>query len=64
MDKWQLGGGYDIGRSNAKGIIIYHGITLLNTNSTGSLAFLKNIEGLYTTEVDGNKQTSKIWVWK
>jgi hypothetical protein len=56
--------GYDTGRSNNNGIIIYHGITFFDTNSTGKLAFLKNIEGLHTTEVDGNKQMTKIWQWK
>ena len=28
------------------------------------LAFLKNLTGLHTSEVDGNKQTTKIWEWK
>ncbi len=56
--------GYDIGRSNSNGIIIYHGITFFDTNSTGKLAFLKNIEGLHTTEVDGNRQMTKIWQWR
>lgn len=55
---------YDIGRSNIKGVIIYHGISFFNTNSTGKLAFLKNLEALHTTEVDGNKQTTKMWEWK
>ena len=56
--------GYDIGRSNNNGAIIYHGITFFDTSSTGKLAFLKNLVGLHTTEVDGNKQTTKIWEWK
>lgn len=55
---------YDIGRSNTNGVIIYHGISFFNTNSTGKLAFLKNLEALHTTEVDGNKQTTKMWEWK
>jgi hypothetical protein len=55
---------YDIGRSNTDGVIIYHGISFFNTNPTGKLAFLKNLEALHTTEVDGNKQTTKMWEWK
>jgi hypothetical protein len=55
--------GYDIGRSNIGGVITYHGITFFNTNSTGKLAFLKNLEGLHITEVEGNKQVTKIWEW-
>ncbi len=56
--------GFDIGRSNIKGVITYHGISFFNTNSTGKLAFLKNLEALHTTEVDGNKQTTEMWEWK
>ena len=55
--------GYDIGRSTIAGVITYHGITFFNTNSTGKLAFLKNLEGLHITQVDGNKQVTKIWEW-
>jgi hypothetical protein len=55
--------GYDIGRSNIGGVITYHGITFFNTNSTGKLAFLKNLEGLHITEVEGNKQVTRIWEW-
>ena len=56
--------GYGIGRSNVKGTIIFHGINFFNTNSTGKLAFLKNLEGLNISEVDGNKQTTRIYEWK
>jgi len=35
-----------------------------NTNSTGKLAFLKNLEGLHISEVDGNKRTDNIYEWK
>jgi hypothetical protein len=56
--------GYDIGRVNNNGVIIYHGITFFDTNSTGKLAFLKNLDGIHTTEVDCNNQTTKIWEWK
>ena len=43
---------------------IVHGLHIYSTNSTGKLAFLKNLTGLHTSEVDGNKQTIKIWEWK
>jgi hypothetical protein len=56
--------GYGIGRSNINGTITYHDIILFNTNSTGRLAFLKNIEGLHIAEADGNKRTTKIYEWK
>ena len=56
--------GYGIGRSNINGTTTYHDIILFNTNSTGRLAFLKNLEGLNISEVNGNKQTTKIYEWK
>lgn len=56
--------GYGNGRSNINGTITFHGINFFNTNSTGKLAFLKNLEGLNISEVDGNKQTTKIYEWK
>ena len=56
--------GYGIGRFNINGTITYHDIILFNTNSTGRLAFLKNLEGLHIAEADGNKRTTKIYEWK
>lgn len=56
--------GYGNGRSNINGTITFHGINFFNTNSTGKLAFLKNLEGLNISEVNGNKQTTKIYEWK
>jgi hypothetical protein len=56
--------GYGNGRSNINGTITFHGINFFNTNSTGKLAFLKNLEGLNISEVDGSKQTTKIYEWK
>ena len=56
--------GYGIGRSNINGTTTYHDIILFNTNSTGRLAFLKNIEGLHIAEADGNNRTTKIYEWK
>lgn len=56
--------GYGDGRSNINGTTTYHDIIFFNTNSTGKLAFLKNLEGLHISEVDGNKRTAKIYEWK
>jgi hypothetical protein len=56
--------GYGIGRSNINGTITYHDIILFNTNSTGRLAFLKNLEGLSIASDNGNKITQKIYEWK
>lgn len=56
--------GYGVGRSNTNGTITYHDIIFFNTNSTGKLAFLKSLEGLLISEVDGNKRTTKIYEWK
>lgn len=55
--------GYDIGISNNKSTITYHGITFFDTNSTGKMSFLKNLIGLHMTKVVGNKQFTKIWEW-
>lgn len=56
--------GYDVGRTNINGTITYLDVTFFNTNSTGKLAFLKNLEGLHISEVDGNKRTDNIYEWK
>jgi len=56
---------HDIGRTNDNnGAITYHGVMFFSSNSTGKLAFLNNLEGLYITEVNGSKQTTKMWEWK
>jgi len=55
----------DIGRTNGNnGAIIYHGVMFFSSNSTGKLAFVNNLEGLYITEVNGSKQKTKMWEWK
>ena len=56
--------GYGLGRSNINGTITYHDIILFNTNSTGKLAFLKNLEGLSIASENGNKIIQKIYEWK
>jgi hypothetical protein len=56
--------GYGVGKSNINGTTTYHDIIFFNTNSTGKLAFLKNLEGLHISEVDGNRRTAEIYEWK
>ncbi len=55
---------YDIGKSNNKSAVTYHGITFFDTNSTGKMSFLKIFIGLHVINVVGNKQFTKIWEWK
>ena len=55
----------DIGRINLNtGITTFNGIMFFNTNSTGSLAFLNNLAGLFITQTDSSMRTTKIWEWK
>jgi hypothetical protein len=56
----------DLGVTNEKGEIIYHGIQIFNTNSTGKLSFMDNLVGLYVYEdnPDGSRKSGKIWEWK
>jgi hypothetical protein len=56
--------GYGVGKFNINGTTTYHDIIFFNTNSTGKLAFLKNLEGLHISEVDGNRRTAEIYEWK
>jgi hypothetical protein len=56
---------YDIGRIKANtGVTTFNGIMFFGTNSTGSLAFLNNLAGLYVTQTNSNMRTTKIWEWK
>ena len=56
----------DLGVTNEKGEIIYHGIQIFSTNSTGKLSFMDNLVGLYVYEdnPDGTRKSGKIWEWK
>ena len=56
----------DLGATNEKGEIIYHGIQIFITNSTGKLSFMDNLVGLYVYEdnPDGSRKSGKIWEWK
>ena len=53
-----------IGRATPSGVR-WRGTGFFSTSSTGKLAFLNNLVGLFETEVDteGNF-TEKIWEWK
>ncbi|MGB6673163.1 MAG: hypothetical protein WBE34_12075, partial [Candidatus Nitrosopolaris sp.] len=44
------------------GAITYHGVMFFSSNSTGKLAFLNNLEGLYITEVNDSKQNKNVGV--
>ena len=57
---------HDTSGTNYKnGISIYQGLIIFNNgNSTGKLAFLNNLKGIYVTEASGNNQTTKIWKLK
>jgi hypothetical protein len=56
--------GPGIGRATPSGVR-WRGTGFFSTSSTGKLAFLNNLVGLFETEVDteGNF-TEKIWEWK
>ena len=56
----------DLGFTNEKGDTTYRGIQIFNTNTTGKMAFMDNLVGLYVYEnnADGDRITGKIWEWK
>ena len=57
--------GYGVGGSTGPGRIRYHGSFFYRTSSTGELAFLNNLVGLFEYEWDeGGNSTAKIWEWK
>jgi hypothetical protein len=50
------------GTNNKNGTATYRGLIIFNDgNSTGKLAFLNNLKGIYVTESNGNNQTTKMW---
>ena len=56
---------YGVGRFTSPGKVRFHGSVYYSTTSTGKLAFLNNVVGLF--EHDSNEQgnaSSKIWEWK
>jgi hypothetical protein len=53
------------GINNKNGTATYRGLIIFNDgNSTGKLAFLNNLKGIYVTESNGNNQTTKMWKLK
>jgi hypothetical protein len=57
--------GQGIGRFTAPGKIRFTGSLFFSTSSTGKLAFLNNVVGVFEYESDesGNAY-SKVWEWK
>ena len=59
---WKGGG---IGRMSAGGMVSFRGAIYWSTTSTGKLAPLNNIVGVYEYEIDeGGNTSAKIWEWK
>jgi hypothetical protein len=57
--------GQGIGHITPDGKIIFRGSLFFSTTSTGKLAFLNNMIGLFQYEVDNSGNTSaKVWGWK
>jgi hypothetical protein len=56
----------DLGFTTEKGDTTYRGIQIFNTNTTGKMAFMDNLVGLYVYQnnADGDRITGKIWEWK
>lgn len=56
---------HDMGRTNVNTGTTFKGIMFFNTNSTGKLAFLNNLEGLFITHINTNgSRLTNIWEWK
>jgi hypothetical protein len=57
--------GSGIGRFTGQGKIRFHGPLFYRTHSTGKLAFLNNLVGVYETQIDENQNfLYKVWEWK
>jgi hypothetical protein len=57
--------GQGIGRFTAPGKVRFTGSLFFNTPSTGKLAFLKNLVGVFEYQTDESGNTSsKVWEWK
>jgi hypothetical protein len=56
---------YAVGRFTSLGRARFHGSVYYRTRSTGKLAFLNNLVGLFEHDSDEQGNTSsKIWEWK
>jgi hypothetical protein len=57
--------GSGIGRFTGQGKIRFHGPLFYRTYSTGKLAFLNNVVGVYEAQIDENQNfLYKVWEWK
>jgi hypothetical protein len=57
--------GYGVGRVIPSGSVKWRGSHFYRTSSTGSLAVLDNVVGVFEAEIDTNDDiTEKIWEWK
>jgi hypothetical protein len=57
--------GYGVGGFTSPGRIRHHGSFFYRTSSTGKLAFLNNLVGLFEYEWDeGGNSIAKVWEWK
>ncbi|MDQ3888740.1 MAG: hypothetical protein M3251_05650 [Thermoproteota archaeon] len=56
----------DLRVTNQEGEVIYRGIQIFGTNSTGKMSFMDNLVGLYVYEdnPDGTRKSGNIWEWK
>ena len=54
----------DISRTNPDGTVVGTGVVFFSTNSTGQLALLDNMVGLYQTEFSTEGGTIRMWEWK
>ncbi len=54
-----------VGRVSSSGSINYRGLIFYSTSSSGKLAFLNNLIGVFESEIDTEGNFSeKIWEWK
>jgi len=57
--------GQGVGRMTESGTMRYVGTNFCTTSSTGKLAFLNNLVGIFEFEVDKeNNYHEKVWEWK
>jgi len=54
----------DIGKITSNGTTVYQGLIYFDTDSSGSLNFLKGSVGLYLTTVENDGSQRNIWEWK
>jgi len=53
------------GNLSPSGSVKWHGTYFISTSSTGKLAFLNNVVGVFEAEIDPDwNVTEKVWEWK